>query len=90
MWMWESARPLRFSILFLFERWDNNHAYYGLNSGMSFKSTRLAIVCSSKKLGEISLGRPRGRTDERRRRPALSHGPRKVAVLTNDMGVYKY
>lgn len=35
------------------------------------------------------LGRPRGRTDERRRRPALSHGPRKVAALTRaeDTGI---
>jgi hypothetical protein len=38
-------------------------------------------------MGEISLGRPRGRTDERRRRPALSHGPRKVAALTDDVDI---
>jgi hypothetical protein len=38
-------------------------------------------------MGETNLGRPRGRIDERRRRPALSHGPRQVAALTDDMGV---
>jgi hypothetical protein len=38
-------------------------------------------------MGEMTFGRPRGRTDEQRRRPAPSHGPRKVAVLINDMDI---
>lgn len=38
------------------------------------------------------LGRPRGRTDERRRRSALSHGPRKLDRSHGRRGrdVYKY
>lgn len=40
----------------------------------------------------MGLGHPRGRTDERRRRSALNHGPRKLGRSHGRRGrdVYKY
>jgi hypothetical protein len=76
--MWESGRPLRFFISF-------PDAYYGSNAAC--RPNQQDQQSLAEKMGEVSLGRPRGRTDERRRRPAPNHGPRKVAALTNDVDI---
>lgn len=63
MSMRESGRLLRLFFFFFYslEGGIIVTAYYGLNYGMSPKSTKISSRLLLTEMGEISLGRPRGR-----------------------------
>jgi hypothetical protein len=81
----------RSDLLLTVRKANNDHSYFGLSCDSSSQPTQIMAPAPQRR-DQMDLGRPRGRTDERRRRSALNYGPRKLGHShgRRERDVYKY